>query len=517
MIESLFELLSRCAENNRKDSAILNYATKLPELNEQATNELFSRLQDFAKANDSSIWPNLFALLFGQVALLRDNAAGGSWPPPANIEDLRLIYRQCPAEHPLRNQLLAVVANVDDERGLKVWSELICDDPPHTAEGIGLAFGPLASGNRALDGEFLTRLILHATDNLYVAAAVYELANHAFRSGKAATHPAANRRGPICELLRSLIDRLAQIENGEIPAGLPTERVAETVSNSVSLIIALTDTVALLKEDRAIGKLNQALQLRHRRIQVEAAAALARMGDENGKRHLIESAQHPVVRQRVIAYAEELGCEREISLELRGPIATAESHLAMWLAQPEHMGLAPTRLQMIDQRKLYWPSYDDPVPCFLFRFEYGTGDSFYENVGISGPLTHAFIADITRLLAEDQYAAFAGWQTVNQEIYVIPFERAVTLVAAETDRLKHLLAEQSLEIETIEVVSSFFGEYGLVATGSRSGETGTWIVDRVTVDWIPHGNHQAPVDWQLALNIWRGRRILATFNPAFSR
>ena len=134
--------------------------------------------------------------------------------------------------------------------------------------------------------------------------------------------------------------------------------------------------------------------MRHRRIQVEAAAALARLDDEQGQKQLLEMVKHPAVRPRVIAYADELGLSNEISLEHTGPIAEAESQLALWLSQPQQMGFAPTSMELVDQRELYWPSYEDPIASFLFSFEYGSGENAFRNIGISGPLTHAFTADL---------------------------------------------------------------------------------------------------------------------------
>ena len=57
----------------------------------------------------------------------------------------------------------------------------------------------------------------------------------------------------------------------------------------------------------------------------------------------------------------------------------------------------------------------------------------------------------------------------------------------------------------------------MVATGiNEAGETGTWVVDADGNDWIGRGNESAPVDWQLALEIWKGRKLLTNFNPTFS-
>ncbi len=509
MIGEIIEQLEHCVVQPESRRTIFGLATRLVELSPTETRELFDRLLQFAEETDNALWPELLAVLLGPYTATSENR----WPTAEALQPIAELYQRCPADSILRNELLALIAKSSDPQAKDVWSRLLCDDPPQTAAALGIAFRPMLADDCQIPIGLLTGLIHRATGNLYVAAAVYELANHAFRTGKVLSHPASNRCEALRGLLGGLVGQLSRIEEGQLPSDVSAESLAETVSNSVALIIALIDTFALLDDERSIGKLNQAMALRHRRIQVEAAAALAKFGDENGKRQLIESAQHPVVRLRVISYAEELGLANEISLEHTGPIATAESHLAMWLAEPGQMGLAPSRMNLIDQREWYWPSFEKPVACLLFEFEYGADKQSYRNVGICGPLTHAFAADLRPISTSDQYAAFAGWQTTSTEIFLVPIERAETLMAGPTDHLKRALGRESLENYAIHAVSVFFGNHALVATGLRGTESGTLIVDDVGTEWIPRGNPASPIDWILALNIWRGRRLLASFNP----
>jgi hypothetical protein len=180
------------------------------------------------------------------------------------------------------------------------------------------------------------------------------------------------------------------------------------------------------------------------------------------------------------------------------------------------MGLAPTEIELIDQRELYWPSYEDPMSCYLFSFEYGTGENAYRNIGISGPLTHAFIADISELPVADQYSAFAGWQTMSDEIYLVPIERAQALLAGPTENLKRQFDSTKLDEFEIEFVASFFGEYVLVVAGKQDQRDGTLIVHEEDQTWIPSSNSRSPIDSKLAFDIWSGRKLLTNFNPAFS-
>jgi hypothetical protein len=219
---------------------------------------------------------------------------------------------------------------------------------------------------------------------------------------------------------------------------------------------------------------------------------------------------------RVLAYAEELGLSKEISLELQGELATAESHLAIWLSEPKQMGLAPSKLELVDQREYYWPSYEHPLQCYLFRFTYGSGDRTFTNIGICGPLTHAFAADVQPLSIDDIYAAFAGWQTVHNDIFQMTVAQAQKSFSNDFRRLESSLKSSEADDAEIESVGSFFGDLVLIASATQEDEPGTLIVESETTHWIPAGNPKAPIDWQLAYSIWQGRQLLASFNRSES-
>ncbi len=73
-------------------------------------------------------------------------------------------------------------------------------------------------------------------------------------------------------------------------------------------VFALCDTLALMDCQPAIGKLHQALSLRHRRVQTEAAYALARLDQEIGRQTLIGLAAEPVARLRSSDTPKNWGC-----------------------------------------------------------------------------------------------------------------------------------------------------------------------------------------------------------------
>src|SRR5439155_25590943 len=127
-----------------------------------------------------------------------------------------------------------------------------------------------------------------------------------------------------------------------------------------------------------------------------------------GVNELVALAAEPVARLRVLAYADEVGIRDKIEPQFATPEARAEAELCVWLAEPTQYGVPPTSCELVDRRRLHWPGFDDPVECFLFRFQYaltieGEGERSFSNIGIAGPVAHAFIADLGDLSPDDIY------------------------------------------------------------------------------------------------------------------
>lgn len=433
---------------------------------------------------------------------------------------LEELYQWVPPDSATRNLILAwwglegTVAPASDT-ALRLWAESICQSPGEHRASLSLAFGPLMNRDFEPPHWLLEKLLREAMVHSQLAPAVFDLFNFYVRVGKLSEHPAASRISELASLVEKLSDSLAAIERGEGNPD-PVQR-GQQVADSVAMLVAVCDTLALLEAREAIPALERALALRHRRVQTEAAAALARMGVPAGREALRQLAEEPVCRLRVLAFARELGMENEISLELRGEIARAEAELALWLSEPSQVGLAPSQVMLVDQRELYWPSYEEPVVCYLFRYEYGSGDAGTANLGIVGPLTYAFPADLTVLSHTDAFAVFAGWQTVHPDSFQVAADRASELFPNDWQHLQKQLESSGMEQVTVQTGVSFFGKLALVATGRLAGEgesiAGTLIATREDSTFVPSGNPQAPLSWELAVSLWQGRQLLDTFNP----
>ena len=429
------------------------------------------------------------------------------------LNAIESLYRNAPQESDLRNTLLHWMAASGDADGLKLWGTLTTSLPPEHRLGLVLAFSPLMQKEFDPPPWLQEKMLTEGTVHMQIAPLIFDVFNFWFRSGKVSSHPAQPRLEQLLTLFSQLIGQLGKIEEGNIRKDVDLLQLNLQISDSVSLVVSLCDFFGLLESEAAKPKLHQAMALKHRRVQTEASAALAVLGDEDGKKTLIGLAEEPVARLRVLKYAEELGFLKDISLEWQGEIATAESHLAIWLSDPRQVGFAPAEIRLIDNREMYWPSYEHPVQCYLFDYRYGLEEEAPGNVGICGPMTHAFPADLRALDQDDMYAAFAGWQTVHEEIFVTTIDRAKAAAPDAIAILESRLSNvEDGVVEKVELVGNFFGEWILLATGETEGSQATLVLDENESNWISCGNPNAPIDVETVWSIVQGRKLLAHFN-----
>ena len=446
------------------------------------------------------------------ILAARDDFADGFGPDEVDV--VVRLYEQTQKSSNLRCIWLAWLAQIATRDSLKKWNLLMEQEPPQNDQGIVRAISPLAK-NGNLPDEFYEQLFSGAFQHPKLAPISLDLSNFQVRTKLVTQHPARSKAAALALLLNETVNELERIESGQIAGDYPPERLREIVNDSLALVFSLCDTLALCGYVEAEGPLRRAAGLRHRRVQTEAASALARLGFVEGRGQLVQLAAEPVVRLRVLAYAEELDIIDEIDESLRDELAIAEAKLATWLAEQTQFGVAPSKLQMIDQREQYWPSYEHPVLCFLFQFTYGTGPEAFQNFGLVGPIVHAFPTDIRWLGTDDVYAAFAGWQAEHPDIYELPFEQAQQhhpqVVRPRISMLK------SRDYEKVEPVllGHLLGDWILVAAATKDGSEGFAMTDGNTVHWFGN-NEQQPVNASFAYMIYRGRRMLQAFNEEMS-
>lgn len=451
-------------------------------------------------------WPLFFQMLFGW--LKRD---AGRMPLRSPLrESVVGLYRDLGGACPVRYQLMVLLAVSGQVSDLQPLASLVRDDPPDNHDAAAAPFVPLM--HPASQAACMFPLLADCLESPSLAAPVLDLANYLFRSGIVPNHPLKAESGRLVALLRGLTARL---ESLGLDSG-PTAEPRRSAAFGLMTLIALADALALIGSPEAIGPLTDALELRHRRIRVEVAAALARLGEETGKQVLLACAAEPVTRLRAIRYARELSCDQELPQAFVTDVSIAEAELVSYLAQAHVMGVPPSECELLDRRTLNWPGYEEPRDCYLFRFTYRAtqgGESMsYANLGIAGPLAHAFFADLMHLDLDDVYAAFAGWQAEHAEIWQQDFS-SLSPVTPPYRMLLHRVDEMGyVDIDPI-IAGHFFGDPVLVGVAvSSDGQTGAFVVDPFDLDWFPQPTGRRPLTAEDVFCIYKGRRLLRQFN-----
>jgi len=454
------------------------------------------------------------AAVFRRVLARQSGAAAGATPLPlddAILGQAAALYRHLGPPSVARPYLLCLLTGARTPWALATFSELIVADPPGDSTSVAAVFGPLFQ-HRDYDPAFLFPALLDGLKHVSLAAAILDLSNFVTRERIVPQHPAAGRSQEISLLLAGLVARLSQIESSPPATGPELEAFSRQAKEGISLAVSLCDALALIGDKSAVGKLYQAMELSHRRLRAEAAAALARLGEQAGQQVLLQLAAEPVIRLRVLAYADELGILDQVEDRFKTEQAKAEADLALWLAQPAQMGVPPSRCELVDSRQQAWPGYDEPVDCFLFRFVYEFGAAQFSNIGIAGPVTHAFAADLADLPPDDIYAAFAGWQAEHEDVYQLPVDGLSDPQRVDVLRLERRLREEGYDAIQPHTLGFFFGDKALVATATYQGQLGVAVADQLHCLWWPRRGSPRPIDSEAAYCIYKGRKLLRAFN-----
>jgi hypothetical protein len=383
---NMVELLDAWLRAYSSSFAEVVSAEWLREEDDSTIETMLSALRDLPPPADPAQLRTLDAALEMLFLRAQDVQQRQSEPVGEHAWLLGELYQVWGEENPVRYRLLQWLAVSRRPEHLKQLSDLLVESPLQDAVQIALVFSPLVQESRLEDLRLLFPRLLDGLGNLPSAAPILDLANYAARKRAVTEHPAMPHAQRLADLLGKLARQLEFLEEQPPDDETTGQQLSRQVADAVSLTVSLCDALALIGDRNHIGKLRQALELRHRRIQTEAAAALARLGEDVGKETLLGLAAEPVARLRVLAYAEELGIGEEIADELQTPLARAESSLVLWLGEPTQLGIPPTTCELFDQRELFWPGYSEPINCYLFRFTYELAGGQYSNIGIAGPI-----------------------------------------------------------------------------------------------------------------------------------
>ncbi len=431
-------------------------------------------------------------------------------------DQVEATYRQLPENLSAREYLLGLLTHSRQPEDLQLLATLMQQSPPRDMTVVAGIMRPLFTPPGApatYDPASLFPQLLGALENLTLAALILDLANYLTRTERVAQHPAAGITAQLMTLLEAITAKLHHLQKAPTSAE-DAAAIARSVNEAVPVAVSLCDALALIGHHDAIPVLTSTLELEHRRVRTEAAAALARLGDPQGVDVLPRLAAEPVARLRVLAFAEELGLSDTIESQYQTAPARAEAELALALSEPVSFGVPPTSLELLDQREQYWPGFTDPVECFLLRFTYDLGDASYSNIGIAGPLTHAFRADITTLPIDDIYAAFAGWHAEHEDIYEVEIdpETMNDALRLEVTRMERRLHDAGYTHIHPLLMGMFFGERVMTAVAYFDNKAGYAVVDSSDIHWLQQANSPRPPAAEEAYCIYKGHKLLRNFN-----
>lgn len=428
------------------------------------------------------------------------------------VERAAALYGRLPECGAGRFLVLEWLAGLGTRRALSKFVELYRSDPPPDPVAAARACVPLFQRPpRAAEAVFPALL-----DALAVPAAapvVLDLANYWTAQGVLTGHPARQRPGLVLEKLRATLQRLAEWDESRPEDAVSRAQLRADLQSAEALWGPLCHAAACCGAPEAAEVLHAALGVNHRRLRVEAAAALAEMGEPAGAEALASLAAEPVVRRRALkalAEVEQLG---RVAAALLTPSAMAEGELAEWLAAPAQFGLAPQVIEHLDSRRQYWPGYEQPVECHLLRYEYRLPAGKLSGVGIVGPLCFSLSVDLQRLSLEDVYALYAGWHAEHPEMVEIdPDELSSEQRAAWEAVLARLFSLGYHDVELAKL-GLFFETPAFVAEANRAGRRGVVVVDPRGIEWRGADQSTAGLSPQEAYCLYKGRELLRSFNP----
>ncbi len=238
-----------------------------------------------------------------------------------------------------------------------------------------------------------------------------------------------------------------------------------------------------------------------------------RLGDDAGQNRLIELTKDPSARLRAIHYADELGFGGLVDEQYRSDQATAESELSLWLSQPQQMGVPPTSVEVVDTKRMLWPSFTDPIDVHLVRFEYNFGERIYSNVGVTGPVTFAMSADVADFAMADIYAIYAGWHAEHPEIFTVAAEHLNEVQVRVIGAFQKHLEQSEYESIRPEMLGFFLEEKAGVFTAVRDNKPCAVVTDGLETIDHPIGGRIRPITPGDLFNLYKGRKMLRTFNP----
>jgi len=381
--------------------------------------------------------------------------------------------------------------------------DILVDAPPGDWKDTAQALSTLMQSTNWKLADVFPRLI--ESHQPSVLAPALDLANSMVRKHGVDPHPAACKFDSLLNIFGAVTLQLQALEEDPRKFSDNVQAIQRMLFDSVSLLVSCSDFFALVGDPKAIGKLNQAIELKHRRIKLEAAFALAKLGETRAIDLIVELLQDDSSRGRALAYLQELSAEDRIGAEWTTSLAKAKSDLAIWLSQPEQFAIPPSKIELVEQRTMQWPGFEAPQECFLLQFDYGTGEGTYSNIGFSGPFATAMSLDMRSFSNDAAFAMYLANDVEDPTESKLAWE---SLSGPQRDSygewISGLETKGFQRVEPLARLSSLGAEALLCQGTSDEGNAWGIITDGESVIRCPAG----PQTFETLFLQWKGKLAL---------
>lgn len=387
---------------------------------------------------------------------------------------------------------------------LRLGVDLLVDSPPWDWKDTAHGLSTLMQSTDWKLSDVFPRIL--DSDQPSVLAPALDLANSMVRKHGVTPHPAACKYDMLLNIFGAVTMQLQDLEENPRKFSDNVQVIQRILFDAVSLLVACCDTFGLIGDPRAVGKLNQAIELKHRRIKLEAAYALVKLGENRALDLIVELLQDDSSRLRAIAYLKELSAEDRIGAEWTSSLAKAKSDLAIWLSQPEQFAIPPSKIELVEQRTMHWPGFEGPQECFLLQFDYGTGDGNYSNVGFAGPFASAMSLDLKSMSNDAAFAMYLANDVQDESELRVDWE---SLTSHQKDSYADWLDELGPKgFEQIQPLARLrtLGNEGLLCQGQTTdGSLWGILTDGDSVVRCPAGAQT----FETLFLQWKGKLALA--------
>lgn len=191
--------------------------------------------------------------------------------------------------------------------------------------------------------------------------------------------------------------------------------VKNSKSEDESYVVSATASIPFLDkeyQDKLLGLVNDYKNID---IQIEAAWAGAKIGNEKSIDKLVNFAKDYKYSTKAVNYLNELHLENKIPTEINNSDFQALAEMCNWLSHPNEFGSYPDQAIIFDKRNLYWPPTKDTRTIYLIKYTYkkhnedGSDDV---GIGLVGSVTFSLFGldNMLKLKPIELLAIHCNWE-----------------------------------------------------------------------------------------------------------